>query len=349
MEKICAIDLFCGAGGLTHGLISAGIDVVAGIDLDPECKWAYEENNNAKYINANISDVSGQDLLRLWPKGSIRVLAGCAPCQPFSRYRKGSPESGDEKWKLLNEFGRLVKETSPDVITMENVPGLIKHSVFEKFVNSLKRQKYKVWYGVVNCQEYGVPQKRQRLVLLASKISGIDLIPPTHEKNSYLTVKDAISSLPYLESGKADPEDPLHVSQGLSPLNMMRMKQSLPGGTWKDWDPNLVAECHKKSSGKTYTSVYGRMTWDEPAPTMTTLCFGFGNGRFGHPEQDRGISLREAALLQSFPRNYIFTEPGKKIKLGVIGRLIGNAVPVKLGEAVGKSIMKNIYDGRQHG
>jgi len=342
MSKIYAIDLFCGAGGLTHGLVQAGIDVIAGIDLDPECKWAYEHNNKAKYINSDICDVTGQDLMRLWPTEGLRLLAGCAPCQPFSSYRKGKIESEDGKWKLLGEFGRLVKECSPDLITMENVPRLQRHKIFMDFVINLKKNGYKVWHGVVDCQQYGVPQKRQRLVLLASKISDVELIPPTHSEDNYVTVKDAISHLPEINPGQADETDPLHVAQGMSPLNLERIRQSKPGGTWKDWDPELVAECHKKSSGKSYTSVYGRMKWDEPAPTMTTLCFGFGNGRFGHPQQNRAISLREAAIFQSFPGDYVFSEPGEKITFATVGRLIGNAVPVKLGEVVGKSLINSL-------
>ncbi|HBM2908074.1 TPA: DNA cytosine methyltransferase [Klebsiella michiganensis] len=345
VSKICAIDLFCGAGGLTHGLLQAGIEVIAGIDLDPDCQWAYEKNNNAQYINTDISDVSGADLLRLWPEGCIRVLAGCAPCQPFSSYRKGKIESKDGKWKLLNEFGRLVSETRPEVVTMENVPRLISHRVFKKFTSDLKKQGYQVWHGVVNCQEYGVPQRRQRLVLLASLLDKIEMIEPTYDQHSYLTVRDVLSDLPALEAGQIDNDDPLHVTQALSPLNLERIKQSKPGGTWRDWEPSLIANCHKKDSGKTYTSVYGRMSWEEPAPTMTTLCFGYGNGRFGHPEQNRAISLREAAILQSFPRDYIFVEPEKKPRIATVGRLIGNAVPVKLGEAVGKSIINNVKRG----
>ncbi|EOE3809082.1 DNA cytosine methyltransferase [Klebsiella pneumoniae] len=342
MYKIYAIDLFCGAGGLTHGLIQAGINVIAGIDLDPDCQWAYEHNNKTKYINSDISDVTGQDLMRLWPSDGLRLLAGCAPCQPFSSYRKGKIESEDGKWKLLGEFGRLVKECDPDLITMENVPRLQKHKIFTEFVKDLKTSGYKVWHGIVDCQQYGVPQKRQRLVLLASKINDVALIPPTHSEDNYVTVKDVISHLPEIKPGQSDDKDPLHVAQGMSPLNLERIRQSKPGGTWKDWDPELVAACHKKSSGKTYTSVYGRMKWDEPAPTMTTLCFGFGNGRFGHPQQDRAISLREAAILQSFPGNYVFSEPGEKITFATVGRLIGNAVPVKLGEVVGKSLINSL-------
>lgn len=342
MAEIYAIDLFCGAGGLTHGLLRAGINVLAGVDLDPECRWAYEKNNNATYIHSDITNVSGKDLKRLWPEKGVKLLAGCAPCQPFSSYRKGKHSTADDKWKLLYEFGRLVKESQPDLVTMENVPQLKKHTVFHDFVDFLKGEGFHVWFDVVNCQKYGIPQKRQRLVLLASRLAPIKLVDPTHDSDDFVTVKQAIGHLPRLLAGQASKNDSLHVSQGLSELNLERIRQSKPGGTWRDWEENIVAECHKKDSGKSYLSVYGRMKWDEPAPTMTTLCFGYGNGRFGHPVQNRAISLREAAIFQSFPENYTFVQPGEKIRFATIGRLIGNAVPVRLGEVVGQSFVNHI-------
>jgi DNA (cytosine-5)-methyltransferase 1 len=148
----------------------------------------------------------------------------------------------------------------------------------------------------------------------------------------------AIGHLPELEAGKVSSVDVLHYSSSLSPLNLRRIRASRPGGTWRDWDRELVAACHRKKKGKTYPSVYGRMAWDSPSPTITTQFFGFGNGRFGHPEQNRAISLREGAVLQTFPCDYQFVEPGGVYRFKTIGRLIGNAVPVRLGEVIGKSI-----------
>ena len=158
------------------------------------------------------------------------------------------------------------------------------------------------------------------------------------------TVREAIAGLPPLKAGEVCVSDPLHQASELSPLNLKRIRASKPGGSWKDWNDDLVADCHKKSSGKTYPSVYGRMSWDEPSPTMTTQYYGFGNGRFGHPEQNRAISLREGAILQSFPRYYKFVPKNGEIYRKVIGRLIGNAVPVKLGEAIGKSIVRHVEE-----
>jgi DNA (cytosine-5)-methyltransferase 1 len=158
----------------------------------------------------------------------------------------------------------------------------------------------------------------------------------------YRTVQKALSGLPELGAGDRCENDPLHMTSGVSDLNMRRLRASTPGGTWRDWPEELIADCHKKKSGKTYPGVYGRMEWDAPSPTITTQFFGFGNGRFGHPQQDRAISLREGAILQSFPRKYRFVESGETICFKSVGRLIGNAVPVKLGEAIGRSIVNHV-------
>ena len=177
-------------------------------------------------------------------------------------------------------------------------------------------------------------------MLLASKVGHIELIPPTHTGKNYVNVTNAIAHLPAINAGEQHPSDSLHRASGLSELNLARIRAAKPGGSWKDWDETLVAMCHKRKSGRGYASVYGRMAWDEPAPTITTQCYGFGNGRFGHPEQDRAISLREAALLQTFPPHYEFLEPDESEKCftKTIGRWIGNAVPVELARAVAKSI-----------
>ena len=224
---------------------------------------------------------------------------------------------------------------------MENVPELIGHKVFHDFVAAVKRSKYKVSYKIVNCLDYGVPQSRKRLVLLASKYGEIDIISPTHLPESFVTVKQAIGHLPSISAGQSHKKDSLHISSKLTEINLRRIRQSKPGGNWKDWDEDLMLECHKKKSGASYPSVYGRMSWDKPAPTMTTLCYGIGNGRFGHPEQDRGISLREAAIFQTFPDKYEFAPSNERPCMKRVGRLIGNAVPVRLGEVIGLSIKKH--------
>lgn len=340
LSKIACIDLFCGAGGLTHGFVLEGLPVAAGIDMDPACRFPYETNNQARFIERDISTVTEQDLSALFGGAEIKILAGCAPCQPFSTYAQRYSLDGDGKWGLLYEFARLAKGTKPDVITMENVPTVAKHAVFHDFVDTLKRLGYHVWYDVIDSSRYGVPQARRRMVLLASKHGEIKFIQPTHAKPK--TVREAIGRLRPLQAGESAPRDKLHAASTLSDKNLQRIKVSKPGGTWRDWPKHLVADCHQGERGRTYPSVYGRMEWDKPAPTMTTQCYGFGNGRFGHPEQDRAISLREAAILQSFPRDYAFVPENGEVSFKVLGRLIGNAVPVDLGRAIARSINSHL-------
>ena len=341
-KKMVCVDLFCGAGGLTHGFVMEGLDVVAGIDLDSACKYPYEANNDTRFIEKDVAKLTAKEVKTFFGDAPVKILAGCAPCQPFSTYAQRYEEKRDHKWGLLYEFARLAKSTKPDVITMENVPRLAKNPVFLDFVDTLKRLKYHTWFGVVDSSKYGVPQTRKRLVLLASLYGEIELVPPTSPKPR--TVKQAIGRLRHLDAGESAPRDPLHMTATLSDLNMKRIKASKPGGTWRDWPKHLVAECHKRSSGKTFPGVYGRMEWDKPSPTMTTQCYGFGNGRFGHPNQDRAISLREAAILQSFPRNYKFVESKEDVQFKSLGRLIGNAVPVELARAVAISIKQHVNE-----
>ena len=335
------MDLFCGAGGLTRGLEKAGIYVSLGIDIDPTCRYPYTVNNNAKFLLKSVHDVIGSDLCDGSDKKALKLLAGCAPCQTFSSYNQKA-DSSDKRWWLLLEFTRLIEELSPELVTMENVPGLKNQNVFREFVKELQQKEYHVTYDVINCAEYGLPQNRNRLVLLASKLGPISLLPPDNFSFKRKTVWDTISKLPPLKAGEIDPKDSMHQCSALTAINYKRMLQSKPGGTWRDWPKGLIAKCHRKESGKTYPSVYGRMSWDKPSPTITTQFFGFGNGRFGHPQQDRAISLREGAMLQSFPKNYKFVPTSTSINKKALGRLIGNAVPVKLGLIIGKSILKHV-------
>ncbi len=339
--KINAVDLFCGAGGLTHGLSQAGINIHLGVDIDPACKYPYEANNKSRFLLKSVEDISGDELKQYFTSSGHTLLAGCAPCQTFSTYNQKACPS-DKRWWLLLQFARLVDETLPDLITMENVPGLVDQDVFKEFVERLQSKGYSTFYKVINSAEYGLPQGRKRLVLLASRYGDIRMLNPDELQVDLKTVKDVIGDLPPLKAGEVDPHDPLHQSSMLSDLNLKRIRKSRPGGTWKDWPVKLRAACHQKESGKTYSGVYARMEWDKPAPTMTTQYCGFGNGRFGHPDQDRAISLREGAIFQGFPRDYKFVPPDQPIKKKHITRMVGNAVPVKLGEVIGKSIFAHL-------
>lgn len=338
--QIVAVDLFCGAGGLTRGLMNAGVDVRLGVDLDARCTYAFEHNNGTEFKAVSVSELTGDDLRAAFGGQGLKLLAGCAPCQPFSTYSQARKASDDERWNLLGEFGRLVREVEPDFVTMENVPKLVRESVFDDFVSLLRGMNYEVWFDVVECVAYGIPQSRRRLVLLASKHGPIALVPSL--PGGYRTVQEAIGGMARLDAGGRDRDDRFHSAATLSPKNLARIRASVPGGTWRDWPAELVADCHNKATGRTYPGVYGRMTWEDPSPTITTQHYGFGSGRFGHPEQDRGISLREGAILQSFPPDYEFSPPDAPVEMSVVGRMIGNAVPVRLGEAIGVSLVRHV-------
>lgn len=341
-KKMSAVDLLCGIGGLSYGLKKAGIKINAGFDFDNSCKYAFETNCEASFIHQDVAILKKEDIEQFYKKNDIKILVGCAPCQPFSTYTLKEDKQKDNKWRLLYEFVRLIKEVNPQIVSMENVPNLLnfkKEPIFENFVKELKSYGYFVWYKIVYSPDYGVPQKRKRLILLASKFGDIKLIEPTHTKNEYITVKEAIGHLEPIASGETSVNDFIHRASKLSDKNIKRIQQSKEGGSWKsDWDEHLKLDCHQNEKGKTYTSVYGRMRWDEPSPTMTTFCTGIGNGRFGHPEQDRAISLREASILQSFPLDYKFTDKEKNLRSGEVARQIGNAVPPRLGEVIGLSV-----------
>ena len=338
------VDLFCGAGGLSHGFRREGFEVAAGIDVDENCRYAFEYNNDAPFRRRDVASLDGGEIEKLFAPGIPSILVGCAPCQPFSVYNQ---KNSDPQWQLLGEFARIISEARPSVVSMENVPRLMrfrKGKVFDDFVDTLEREGYHVRHEIAFAPDYGVPQQRSRLVLLASLRGRMELGPPTHSPARYETVADAIGDLPGLVAGGCDARDPLHRCSRLSPLNLDRIRASTAGGSWRDWEDGLVSGCHRKESGRGYGSVYGRMGWDDPAPTVTTQFYGFGNGRFGHPEQDRALSLREGAVLQSFPPDYEFVEPGAPVQFKTLGRMIGNAVPVLLARAIARSIRSHLRD-----
>lgn len=344
-QGFSAVDLFCGVGGLTHGLLKAGIPVKAGIDIDEGCQYAYEKNNGIPFIKKDVTILTSRRVFDLYDDPGKKILVGCAPCQPFSNHtQKIKNRVADKKWNLLYSYARIVRSIRPEIISMENVPPLVRYAPFKDLVSVLEKMGYFVNYSVVNCEKYGVPQYRKRLVLLASKYGEIALPPPTHDENHYVTVRDAIGHLDKLDAGETSKKDPLHRTRKLSALNLRRVAASKPGGTWEDWNDDLKCPCHKKNTGSTYKSVYGRMDWDKPAPTITTQFHNYGSGRFGHPEQNRAMSLREGALLQSFPDYYLFEDPVGEVSMPYhrIGIYIGNAVPVKLGEVIGLTIKKHI-------
>ena len=342
---IGAIDLFCGAGGLTKGLRDAGVQVRLGIDLDKACQYPYETNNpGAQFVLGDVAKLTTQELVDAWDGVDVRVLAGCAPCQPFSSYTQGQRWKRTDQWSLLRAFAMLVESSKPDIVTMENVASLARHNVFRRFCKALADQGFHVVWDILDCRNFGIAQSRRRLVLIASRLGQPELPTATHSNpKRWKTVGEVIGRLPVLRAGRSHPTDPIHTSSELSSINLKRIRASKPGGTWRDWPAKLVAECHTRKKGKTYPGVYGRMKSNAPSPTITGQCYGFGNGRFGHPTQSRAISLREAALLQSFPARYSFVPPQSRVKMKIVGQLIGNAVPPRLGKVIGVAIRKHVY------
>jgi len=338
--KLFAIDFFCGAGGLTRGLLDAGVKVIAGLDCDGQCRQSFESNNRgARFIQADVRDIGVDDLKRILHRDSFddMLFAGCAPCQPFSKQRKGSrdPESG----RLLAEFGRIVAEAKPAWVLIENVPGLASvkgFSTFRRFLKTLDDSGYSYTYDVLDAKYFGVPQTRRRLVLLAGMKNRVSMPPLKHGNGHrpFVTVRQSISHFPPISAGESHPSVLNHVATSIIPINLERLRHTPhDGGDRRSWPKRLWLACHK-GDYQGHTDVYGRMTWDNPAPALTGRCNSVSNGRYGHPEQDRAISLREAAALQTFPDGYVFYGSNKHI-----AQQIGNAVPVRLATELGKHIL----------
>jgi DNA (cytosine-5)-methyltransferase 1 len=336
--SILALDIFCGAGGVTYGLRKAGIRVAVGVDKNEDCRLSFTQNNPAvKFLSEDVRKLTAQALLshvRSTNEHDLLLLAACAPCQPFSSHNKKRDEAFDRA--VLRHVERLVKEMRPNFLFIENVPGLQKvsgYSAFRRLRRTLGSLRYKTRCGVVDAGWYGVPQHRRRLVLTAS-LHGEAPWPSQSHGDAlglmpFATVREAISKYPTINAGEQHPTVPNHIAAQLTDHNHERL-QATPGdgGSRTDWPSDLVLKCHRKHDG--HTDVYGRLKWDAPAPTLTTKCTSLSNGRYGHPEQHRAISAREAAALQSFEDSYVFYGG-----IGQITRQIGNAVPPVLAETFG--------------
>ena len=304
-------------------------------------EYTYSKNNKAQFQLQDINELKGKEIKKLFENAPQTLIAGCAPCQPFSIYQKKKDKNSiktHKKYPAFINFIRIVKEVKPDFVTMENVPSIKKDDNFIDFVNKLKEMKYKVNFKVINIANWNAPQMRRRLILIASKISKIEITEKQSKK--FKTIKEAIKNLSHLQNGQVDNKDPLHRSAKLSNLNLQRIKFSQPGGTWKDWPKKILPNCYKKPSGQTFTSVYGRLSPNK-ANTLTTQFTRYGTGRYGHYEQDRALSLREGAILQTFPQKYDFNV----VKLGItrVSRHIGNALPPIIGKLIGNLFIKSLY------
>jgi len=321
-RKPVAIDCFAGAGGMSEGLRQAGFRVVAAVEIDEAAAAVYAANHKrVNVVLKDIAQVSAQSLMELTglKKGELDLLGGCPPCQGFSSLRthNGGRRVRDRRNDLIFEYQRLVTELRPRYVMLENVPRLFRDWRFKEFRRALEADGYHVRAEVVDVARYGVPQRRRRTVLVASRVGEPKL--PNVSKRTY-TVRDAIGSLP--RAGFSG--DVLHdLPEQRSKLVMKRIRQ-IPkdGGGRSDLPRSLTLKCHRIQGG--FTDVYGRMAWDRVAPTITTGCFNPSKGRFLHPVENRAVTLREAALLQSFPPEYRFPVSFGKVKLA---EMIGNALP----------------------
>ncbi len=336
-RALIAIDLFSGCGGLTTGLKQAGYRVIAAVELDEKARQTYAMNHPTTWIAGhNIRDIDANELmasLSLKP-GDLDLLAGCPPCQGFSRMRKRNKNisAKDDRNGLIDDFLRFVLAFHPKRIMMENVPGLLDYYRFKKFKSSLRQAGYDVLTEVLDVSDFGVPQRRRRLIVSCSAHGKAVLASPVFEKT---TVRDAIADLPLAGSSG----DPLHdIGEKRTP-RVQELIELIPldGGSRKDLPASKKLDCHKRSDG--FNDVYGRMAWDEVSPTITGGCFNPSKGRFLHPAFHRAITLREAALLQGFPSNYKFdVRHGKE----AIALMIGNALPPKFIAAHARAIAVSI-------
>lgn len=322
-QVLNAIDLFSGCGGLSAGMVQAGFTAKVAIEIDKYAVLAYRMNHSeTTVIEKDIRQVSTDEIIKQLNSEPLHLLAGCPPCQGFSSVRRLNRKQNvrDERNALVLEYLRLVKELKPLTIMMENVPGLINYYLFKEVIKELDELGYCPKVEIVNVRNYGVPQNRKRLIMVGSLLGEIDIAKGTEKK---ITVKDAIGKLEPIQ----DTKDHLHkITANHTPEVMERIRLTpKDGGSWKDLPDQYTLECHKKEDIG-FKDIYGRLRWNDYSSTITGGCLNPSKGRFLHPEEDRVITAREAALLQSFPRRYKFPVNIPKASLAL---LIGNALPPK--------------------
>ena len=336
MKKYFAIDLFSGCGGLSEGLRNAGFDVVAAFDNDVDSIEAYRLNHpDTKVFESDIRDVDIADVKEILRGNPLHLLAGCPPCQGFSSMRRLNKKHSkrDGRNNLVLEYLRFVKKLKPLTIMMENVPGLVNYTLFKYVVRELRALGYKLKFKPVNIQEYGIPQRRKRLVVVGSLLGDIDIAKPTGEK---VTVRDMIGHMQSVSKTK----DPVHkIVASHKPEVMERIKATPKnGGSRADLPKNFELACHKED-GMGFHDVYGRLRWDDYSSTITGGCLNPSKGRFLHPSKNRAITAREAALLQTFPKDYKFPPNISKTSISL---LIGNALPPKFSYIQSANILNHL-------
>jgi DNA (cytosine-5)-methyltransferase 1 len=350
LPVVGVVDFFSGCGGTSLGLQTAGMHVLLGLDSDADAARSFGVNFAAADVIAeDIRDVTPSRVRRLVEPAEVDHLlfAACAPCQPFSKQRREKVED-DDRTDLLLEFVRFVKKLKPTFVFVENVPGLQEFDPsggpFQLFLDTLDEAGYDWTAEVVDSRSYGVPQKRQRLVVLASLLGPIDVPQPTHGPGTrnaeYATVREWIGSLPPLRAGEKHVRIRHHEAANLSAVNLKRIAATPEGRGRESWPARLRLKCHDGHTG--HSDVYGRMRWDAPASGLTTRCISLSNGRFGHPTQDRAISVREAASLQTFPRKFSFVGA-----MASMARQIGNAVPPLMAKRFGEEFLRHAQEAEQ--
>lgn len=347
LHKFKAIDFFCGGGGMTCGLRQAGINVIAGVDIDGEAKETYEYNNKGTiFIEKDIRKLRSNHFEKyydLQPNDDTLIFVGCSPCQFYSIINTDKEHSLKTR-NLLKNFARFVEYYKPGYVLVENVPGILtnKQSIWPMFYKKLKELGYsKIVYDVIDMSYYGVPQTRKRFSLIATRLEDVEICLPQRDERQAL-LSDFIGvehGFPHISAGTKDASDFNHTVAGLSDKCLKRLKKTKhDGGSRLDWadDSELQLKCFI-GKDDSFKDSYGRMWWNKPAPTITTKFFSISNGRFGHPDEDRAISLREGATLQTFPKDYVF----KSNSIATTARLIGNAVPCEYAKRLGLLIRQN--------
>lgn len=355
ITHIRVYDFFSGCGGTSEGFRQAGIEHALAIDSWPDGIGTFQKNfYGASVINEPIESIDARRIEAYYSKEpEIKLFCGCAPCQPFTKQKTNTKKNAaeDSRRGLLAYFSNIIHDCLPELVFVENVPGLQKISVedggpFSLFMEQLDQDDYFFDVDVISARDYGSPQVRRRLVLLASRMGKISLPEPANGPSRpirYVTVRDAIADLPPVAHGTEYPDKrryPNHRAAQLSSLNLERIRHTGTNGR-RDWPESLLPKCYsKKTNGDRYnghSDCYTRLAWDEPAPGLTTRCISYSNGRFGHPEQDRAITVREAARIQGFPDWFVFTG-----SLNSMARQIGNAVPVQVAKAFGLHFIKHV-------
>jgi len=346
-----AVDFFCGAGGMSYGLTQAGIQVLGGVDNDPDCRETYERNVlNAQYIERDISKLTAPELgrrLLIESEDPELVFAGCSPCQFWSKIRTDKTKAEKTAF-LLKRFQKFIRFYRPGFIVVENVPGLHSNkqeSILPRFIEFLDRLNYSWADDVINANHYGVPQNRMRYLLIAS-LHSKSVSLPLPEPNENLVVSSFIGvahGFQNIAAGHLDRTTFQHTTSALQPQNLERIRVTPgSGGDRSSWKDNVSLQIDAyKGRDQIFRDVYGRMFWNKPAPTITTRFNSFSNGRFGHPEENRAISIREGATLQTFPREFYFHGSSWT----TIARQIGNAVPPELGRRIGTHLVSLAENG----